>query len=202
MIHRAEHVPGGRTRLRGDTPSGQALVEFGLVIGLFLLVIGGLVQFGIILWSQNAINDISRDTARWAVTQSSSPCDSTAARTAVAATANQLARRATLINYTSGTWSTASTISSLGDEGLGVDPDPVSDPDVVLEDRMAAHADVVAQPAHLADEGAVPGLEPRPDVAPRVDHGVRPDLGIGSDHGGQVPRAVPRRGEAEDRVLR
>jgi len=121
VIHRAEHVPGGRTRLRGDTPSGQALVEFGLVIGLFLLVIGGLVQFGIILWSQNAINDISRDTARWAVTQSSSPCDSTAARTAVAATANQLARRATLINYTSGTWSTASTISSLGDEGLGVD---------------------------------------------------------------------------------
>ena len=118
---KAERSSRGRARVRGETPSGQALVEFGLVIGLFLLVIGGLVQFGIILWSQNAINDISRDTARWAVTQSTSPCDSTATRTAVAATANQLARRATLVNYTSGMWSAASAVSSLGDEGVGVD---------------------------------------------------------------------------------
>jgi Flp pilus assembly protein TadG len=114
-----ERIHDGRTRRRGDARSGQALVEFGLVIGLFLLVIGGLVQFGIILWSQNAINDVSRDTARWAVTQSGSPCDSTTSRSAVATTANQLARRAMLVSYTS--WSTASTISSLGAEGVGVD---------------------------------------------------------------------------------
>jgi TadE-like protein len=105
---------------RQPAKRGQAMVEFGLVIGLFLLVIGGIVQFGIILWSQNAINDISRDTARWAVTQSSSPCDSPASRTAVGATANQLARRAVLVNYSAGMWSSAVPIGSLGDEGVGV----------------------------------------------------------------------------------
>jgi Flp pilus assembly protein TadG len=106
---------------RRSAKSGQALVEFGLVVGLFLLVIGGVVQFGVILWSQNSINDISRDTARWAVTQSTSPCDSAASRAAVATTANQLARRASLVNYSPGMWSSALSISSLGDEGVGVE---------------------------------------------------------------------------------
>lgn len=100
---------------------GQAMVEFGLVVGVFMLLVGGVVQFGIILWSQNAITDISRDTARWAVTQSASPCDSSSSRAAVASTANQLARRAVLVNYSLGMWSSAVPISSLGDEGVGVD---------------------------------------------------------------------------------
>lgn len=104
---------------RRATRRGQALVEFGLVIGLFMFVIGGLVQFGIILWSQNAITQVARDTARWAVTQSTSPCDST--RTSVAAAADQLARGASLVSYAAGTWSSASTIVSLGAEGVGVD---------------------------------------------------------------------------------
>jgi len=100
---------------------GQALVEFALVIGLFMLVVGGILQFGIILWSQNAITQISRDTARWAVTQSASPCDSAATRTAMGATADQLARSASLVSYSAGTWSSASTIASVGSEGVGAD---------------------------------------------------------------------------------
>ena len=106
---------------RSSARSGQAMVEFGLVVGLFLLVIGGVVQFGVILWSLNSITDVSRDTARWAVTQSSSPCDSSASRAAVAATADQLARRAVLVNYRPGLWSSAVPFSSLGDEGVGVE---------------------------------------------------------------------------------
>jgi Flp pilus assembly protein TadG len=100
---------------------GQAMVEFGLVIGLFMLVVGGLIQFGVILWSQNSITQVARDTARWAVTQSTSPCDSPASRTALAGAADQLARGTSLVNYPAGTWSTASPISSLGAEGVGVD---------------------------------------------------------------------------------
>lgn len=100
---------------------GQALVEFGLVIGLFLFVIGGLIQFGVILWSQNAITQVARDTARWAVTQSISPCDSPATRTALAAAADQLARGTSLVNYPAGTWSTASSIAAVGSEGVGAD---------------------------------------------------------------------------------
>ena len=100
---------------------GQALVEFGLVIGLFMFVIGGLVQFGIILWTQNAITQVARDTARWAVTQSTSPCDSAAARTAVAGAADQLALGASMVDYSPGLWSSAPSIASLGSEGVGVD---------------------------------------------------------------------------------
>jgi Flp pilus assembly protein TadG len=109
-------------RRRTRTGRGQALVEFAMVIGLFMLVIGGIVQFGIILWSQNGINQIARDTARWAVTQSSSPCNTTTNRTAIAATANSLAKEAVLVNYTNGTWSSAVDLSAttLGDEGVGV----------------------------------------------------------------------------------
>ena len=97
------------------------MVEFGLVIGLFLFVIGGLIQFGVILWSQNAITQVARDTARWAVTQSTSPCDSPANRVALAGAADQLARGASLVNYPAGTWSTATKIASLGPEGVGAD---------------------------------------------------------------------------------
>lgn len=112
-----------RRPLRRPRPArrGQALVEFGLVFGLFMLVIGGLVQFGVILWSQNSITQVARDTARWAVTQSTSPCDSPANRVALAVAADQLARGASLVNYPAGTWATAPTISALGPEGIGVD---------------------------------------------------------------------------------
>ncbi len=95
-------------------------MEFGLVIGLFMLVIGGLVQFGIVLWSQNAITQIARDTARYAVTLSDSPCDPVA-RPKVALAANQIARGASLVAYQDGAWSSATAINSLGPEGVGVD---------------------------------------------------------------------------------
>jgi Flp pilus assembly protein TadG len=108
-------------RQRGCARRGQALVEFALVFGLFMVVVGGIVQFGIILWSQNAITQVSRDTARWAVTQSASPCDSAATRTAIGAAADQLARGASLVSYSAGTWSSASTIASVGPEGVGAD---------------------------------------------------------------------------------
>ena len=100
---------------------GQALVEFALVAGLFVLVIGGIMQFGVILWSQNAVNQIARDTARWAVTQSATPCDSSTNRAAVATTANQLAADASLVSYSAGMWGPAPAISALGNEGVGVD---------------------------------------------------------------------------------
>lgn len=99
---------------------GQALVEFGLVIGLFMLVVGGIVQFGIILWSQNTITQIARDTARYAVTLSDSPCNPEA-RPEVATAANELARRSSLVSYNDGLWASALPISSLGSEGVGVD---------------------------------------------------------------------------------
>lgn len=96
-------------------------MEFGLVIGLFMLVVGGLVQFGVILWTQNSISQIARDTARYAVTLSESPCDSATTRNLVAQAANKLAMSASLVSYSGGSWATASTIASVPSEGIGVD---------------------------------------------------------------------------------
>jgi hypothetical protein len=99
--------------------TGQAAVEFALASGLFLLVVGGLIQFGVILWSQNTINQVTRDTARWAVTQSSSPCNSSTMRAAVASTANALADKWSLIDHSA--WPIAPGVSATPPRGVGVD---------------------------------------------------------------------------------
>jgi hypothetical protein len=126
---------------------GQALVEFGLVIGLFMLVVGGLVQVGIIFWTQNTITQIARETARYAVTLSESPCDP-AARPLVASAANEVARGASLVGYRTGMWGSAPPMSSLGPEGVGADwilPDPTGGVVYSAEDcppsdnRIAVH---------------------------------------------------------------
>ena len=104
---------------RRETARGQAAVEFSLIAGLFILVVGGVIQFGVILWSQNTVNQVARDTARWAVTQSDSPCDSAAMRTRVATTATELAAKWQLVGSRS--WSTASATGAVGPSGVGVD---------------------------------------------------------------------------------
>jgi hypothetical protein len=106
--------------------SGQAVVEFALTVGLFMLVVGGLIQFGMILWSQNTINQVARDTARWAVTESVVPCDSSASRAEVAARANSLAGRWSLVAHSS--WGPASAVDAVGPSGVGVGWDVIDPP--------------------------------------------------------------------------
>src|SRR5436190_2038629 len=48
---------------------GQALAEFAIVVPVFLLLVGGIIQFGIIFWGQNSLNQIVRDAGRYAVTE-------------------------------------------------------------------------------------------------------------------------------------
>lgn len=97
---------------------GQAMVEFGLTVGLFMLVIGGLIQFAVILWSQNTINQVARDTARWAVTQSTSPCDPDL-RPGVRDAANEMAAQWSLVSHSP--WSSAPSVGSVAPSGVGVD---------------------------------------------------------------------------------
>lgn len=54
----------GRARSRG-----QSLAEFAIVFPVLMLVIGGIIQAGILFWGQNTINQIVRDAGRYAVTQ-------------------------------------------------------------------------------------------------------------------------------------
>jgi TadE-like protein len=104
----------------------QALTEFALVVGLFVFVVGALIQFSLILWSINTATQVARDTARWAATQSTIPCDSTPSRDQVATKADSIARSLSLSGYRAGTWTTASTIDTTPQEGVGADwPIPV-----------------------------------------------------------------------------
>jgi len=110
-----------------EQPRGQTLVEFALAVGLFMLVVGGLIQFAMILWSQNTINQVTRDTARWAVTRSAVPCDSATSRAAIGTTANALAQQWSLLAHS--TWGSASAIDAVGPSGVGatwaiIDPPP------------------------------------------------------------------------------
>jgi len=54
---------GGRPRRRG-----QALVEFALVLPLFLLLLCGVLDFGFMLYSRMTVINASREGARLAVT--------------------------------------------------------------------------------------------------------------------------------------
>jgi len=101
--------------------SGQAMAEFALVGGVFILLVAAIIQFGLLLWSENTVTQVARDTARWAVTQSTTPCDSTGNRNAVAAQADLFARQWNLLGYRAGTWTTASTFASLSGPGIAAD---------------------------------------------------------------------------------
>src|SRR3954471_24790268 len=87
--------------------SGQSLVEFALVAPVFLLLIGGAVQYAAITAAKHSLIQIARDTARWASTQTTyNPCDSAAtnATPQPVTRADELALEAGLVGYSSGTW--------------------------------------------------------------------------------------------------
>jgi len=83
-------VAVGRSRRQ----TGQALVEFAIVFPVLMLIIGAIIQFGIIFWGQNTLTQIARDTGRWAASQTS--CPTTAS---VQTTADSIAASSSLIGY-------------------------------------------------------------------------------------------------------
>jgi Flp pilus assembly protein TadG len=73
---------------------GQSLAEFAIVFPVLMLILGGIIQFGIIFWGQNTLTQIARDTGRWASTQPICPTT-----TNVTPTANLIAAASSLIGY-------------------------------------------------------------------------------------------------------
>ena len=51
--------------MRGE--DGQALLEFALVLPIFLLILCGILDFGWLFYNQLALNNICREGARYAV---------------------------------------------------------------------------------------------------------------------------------------
>lgn len=54
-----------RRRLRGE--DGQAMLEFALVLPIFLLILCGMLDYGWLYYNQLALNNICREGARYAV---------------------------------------------------------------------------------------------------------------------------------------
>lgn len=94
--------------------SGQSLAEFALVFPILMVILGGIIQFGIIFWGQNTLTQIARDTGRWASTQIVCPTSAT-----TLPTANAIAGQSSLIGYT--TWTVANV-----QVALTGDPCPVT----------------------------------------------------------------------------
>jgi Flp pilus assembly protein TadG len=76
-----------------ERSAGQSLVEFALVFPIFMLILGGIIQFGMIFWGQNTLNQIVRDAGRYAVTQ---PNCSPASRMEVEQKISELASNSSL----------------------------------------------------------------------------------------------------------
>ena len=110
---------GRRRRSRG-----QSLAEFALVFPVLMLIIGGVIQFGIIFWGQNSLNQVVRDAGRYAVTQ---PDCSVASRTDIA---NKVAALTSAMGVARLVGSPTITMPTNG-EVVGGTTDPVSSTSVV-----------------------------------------------------------------------
>jgi Flp pilus assembly protein TadG len=99
----------------GRRSRGQSLAEFAIVFPVLMLILGGIIQFGIIFWGQNTLTQIARDTGRWAASQTTCPTSAN-----VAPTANVIAAASSLIGYR-----TPADLTVV--VGMSGDPCPVAD---------------------------------------------------------------------------
>ena len=85
---------------------------FALVFPILFLLVAGIIQFGLIFWSQNTLTQIARDTGRWAATQQAD-CSVGNQATAIAnvvTTANSIAAQSSLLGYTTGSWTQSNVV--------------------------------------------------------------------------------------------
>lgn len=110
----------GRSRL-----SGQALVEFAIVLPVLIALLGGVIQFSLLFWAQNTLTQVVRNTGRWAATQEgcwlpNDPNNTTGAPTVdVAGEANSVAANSSLLGYSSASpWAATPESSDAGIAGF------------------------------------------------------------------------------------
>lgn len=101
-------VPARLSRRRDD-PRGQAFAELVIILPLLLLLVGGIIQYGVLISTRHALIQIGRDVGRWAATQEFDPCRSGATDTPPqpVTEANSIAVASGLLGYSDGDWSGA-----------------------------------------------------------------------------------------------
>lgn len=113
---------------------GQSLVEFAIVLPVFMLIVGAIIQFGIIFWGQNTLTQIARDTGRWAATQPS--CSAVGP---IVTQANLIAAQSSLIGYTTGSWTAGTNVA------VSWQPSPLPSPCPPATNQQAAWVTVTLQ---------------------------------------------------------
>ena len=120
---RLEGEPMSRMHRGSERSRGQSLAEFAIVFPVLMLILGGIIQFGIIFWGQNTLTQVARDAGRWAASQLTCPTDAT-----VTPVANTIAGSSSLIGYPS--------------SGLGVSVSMSGDPCPVANNQKVAYVTI------------------------------------------------------------
>jgi len=104
-----------RKHVGSSTPAarGQSLVEFALILPLLLMLVGGIIQYGVIFATKHALIQVARDTGRWAATQAFNPCSSAAAASPPqpVTEADAIAQQSRLFDYAAGEWNGATFVA-------------------------------------------------------------------------------------------
>jgi hypothetical protein len=103
------------------------------VVPILLLIVGAIIQFGVLFWAQNTLTQVVRDTGRWAATQQTKPCDAPANASALVTKADAIAQTSSLIGYSAGLWSgspVAFGFTPAPREGIEVTWPPTTDPNL------------------------------------------------------------------------
>ena len=62
-------------RKKGNGEDGQAMVEFALILPIFLLILCGIIDFGWLFYNQLSLNNACREGARYAVVNTADNAD-------------------------------------------------------------------------------------------------------------------------------
>ena len=75
------------------------MVEFALVLPILVLIVLGIMQFGLLFWGQITLTQVARDTGRWAATQQACVQGSGSGQADVIGEARQIASSSNLYGY-------------------------------------------------------------------------------------------------------
>lgn len=133
------------------------------MLPVLLLVVGGIIQFGILFWGQNTLTQVTRDTGRWAATYQT--CGDT---NAVVAEANKIADASSLIGYSaSSPWTTSNVTATWKTT-------PISDPCPPTSNQQTSYVTITIK-HHVPI--LLPWIPGNGDLTSSVEYRVEPVSG-------------------------
>jgi Flp pilus assembly protein TadG len=119
--HQSDRHAGNRRWSRQRR--GQSLVEFALILPILLMLVGGIIQYGVIFATKHSLIQVGRDVGRWAATQDFNPCrtDSVASNEPVTQ-ANIVAIQSQLLGYSGGDWGPGNFVTYTDNTALPASP--------------------------------------------------------------------------------